>query len=86
MPSTRVNSTTQKFRCVCTALAVLLLCISAFPKIAVATASTSQSDSHSANQLLLHTDVKSYELLPSDFASLVGNDSTSFDNLEQVKP
>jgi len=83
MPSTRVNSITQKLRCVCTALAVLLLCTSAFPKIAVATTSTSQSDSHSANQLLLHTDVKSYELLPSDFAPLVGNDSTSFDNLEQ---
>ena len=86
MSPTRVNSTTQKIRCVCTAFAVLLLCISAFPKIAVATASSVQSDSYSANQLLLHTDVKSYELIPSDFASLVGNDSTSFDNLEQVKP
>ena len=86
MSSTRVNSTTQNIRCVCTALAVLLLCISAFPKIAVATASTSQSNSHFTNQLLLHTDVKSYELLPSDFASLVGNDSTSFDTLEPVKP
>ena len=66
MLPTRVNSTTQKIGCVCTALAVLLLCISAFPKIAVATASTSQLNSHSANQLLLHTDVKSYELLPSE--------------------
>ena len=39
MPSTRGNSITQKLRWVCTALAVLLLCTSAFPKIAVATAS-----------------------------------------------
>ncbi len=57
MSSTRVNSTTQNIRCVCTASYFRTSCISAFPKIDVATVSTGQSNSYSTNQLLLHTDV-----------------------------
>ena len=79
----RPNSNMHKFARV--VLSTICLLISGFPTGVFAESASVQSNTYNVNHQLLHTETKSYDLLSTDFTTLVGSDF-SLDDAVQVKP
>ena len=80
-----INSQTsfKKFKCAVTLLIFLCVFISYIPTPVLANTVLGQTNS---NQLLLYTEIKSFNPSASDFTTVVGNDLGSLDNLTEIKP